>query len=248
MPEITPSRYLTTASWDDVPHLDEATKASMLRSTPPYMRAARSTGVPSLGAGAIYPIPPEEIWADPFKIPDYWPRVYALDVGWNRTAALWFAWDPSDGTCYPYSEYYRGEATPLVHAAAIKGRGAWIQGVIDPAARGRSQADGQRLIEQYRGQGLILHPAENAVESGIYNCWMGLQTDQIRPFKTLQNFWAEYRMYRRNEKGVIVKQNDHLMDDFRYGVNGAKSYARVVPAASQLTTSGHMVADTITGY
>jgi hypothetical protein len=43
--------------------------------------------------------------------------------------------------------------------------------VIDPAARGRGQVDGTRLIEQYGELGLLLAPAENAVEAGLYAVW-----------------------------------------------------------------------------
>jgi len=35
-------------------------------------------------------------------------------------------------------------------------------------------------------------------------------------FSTLQNWRAEYRIYRRSEKGEVIKENDHLMDDTRY--------------------------------
>ena len=39
--------------------------------------------------------------------------------------------------------------------------------MIDPAARGRSQVDGTRLIEQYSELGLLLAPAENTVEADV---------------------------------------------------------------------------------
>jgi hypothetical protein len=35
-------------------------------------------------------------------------------------------------------------------------------------------------------------------------------------FNSLQNWLSEFRIYRRDEKGKIVKQNDHLMDATRY--------------------------------
>src|SRR5690606_3895240 len=123
------------------------------------------------GAGAIYPIPVDEIIVDPFPIPAWWPRVYGLDVGWRRTAAVWLAWDRENDLLYGYTEHYRGQAEPSIHANAIKARGDWIPGVIDPAARGRQQADGQQLITSYRELGLKLTPADSAVEAGIYEVW-----------------------------------------------------------------------------
>lgn len=216
MPEISPSRYLVQATWDDVPHLDEKTKGELLASMLPHMRDARSKGIPSMGAGAIYPVPESEVICDPFPIPVHWPRAYALDVGWKRTAAIWGARDRATDTIYLYTEHYRGQAEPSIHASAIKARGEWIKGVVDPAARGRSQTDGEQLIELYRQLGLKLTPADNEVESGLYKVWERLSTGRLKVFSTCQNWRAEYRLYRRSEKGAIVKDFDHLMDCTRY--------------------------------
>lgn len=218
MPEITESKYLVTCGWEEVPHLDEKTKADLLASTPPHLRDARSKGIPSLGAGAIYPIEPSEILVDPFQIPDYFPRAYALDVGWNRTAALWGAWDRSVDCIYCYTEHYRGQAEPSIHASAIRARGDWIPGVIDPAARGRAQHDGEQLLYSYTNLGLKVIPVPKefrGVEAGIYEVWERLSTGRLKIFRTLQNTQAEYRLYRRDEKGRIVKEFDHLMDCLR---------------------------------
>ena len=86
------SRFCIQASWSDVPHLDEDTKKQLIESMPPHMREARTKGIPMLGSGAIYPLPESLITCDPFEIPSYWPKAYGMDVGWNRTAAVWGAW------------------------------------------------------------------------------------------------------------------------------------------------------------
>lgn len=221
MPEITSSKYLVTAGWDDVPHLDEKTKADLLRETPPHLRDARSKGTPSLGAGAIYPVSESEITCDPFSIPRHWKRCYGLDVGWNVTAAIWLATDPSVDCVYAYTEHYRKQAEPTIHAAAIKARGDWIPGAIDPAAGGASQINGKTLIEIYRRQGLKLTSADNTLQGedgGIFAVWERLSTGRLKIFKTCQHTLSEYREYRRDEKGKIVKEDDHLMDALRYGV------------------------------
>jgi hypothetical protein len=87
--------------------------------------------------------------------------MYALDVGWNRTAVIWAALDPVTDTIYLYDEHYRGQEMPSVHGYAIQSRGAWIHGVIDPASRGRSQVDGVKLMRSYKDLGLLLFPAKN---------------------------------------------------------------------------------------
>ena len=212
------ARFLVMATWDDVPHLSEEQKKKLWDSIPPYQRDARSKGIPQLGSGAIFPVPESEILVDPFALPDFWPRAYALDVGWNRTAALWLAHDVDSQTVYLYSEHYRGQAEPSVHAEAIRARGDWIPGVIDPAARGRSVKDGEQLLKNYRDLGLKLTEAYNGVESGLYEVWERLSGGRIKVFRNLQNWLAEYRLYRRDEKGRVVKERDHLMDCTRYGI------------------------------
>jgi hypothetical protein len=224
------SRVLITAGWDSVPHLDSQAKAELLEETPEWLRDARSKGIPSLGAGAIYPIPEERIRVDPFPIPDHWPRAYALDVGWNWTAVLWCAWDRDNSIKYIYGEYLAGEALPTTHAAAIKARGPWIPGLIDPAANNRGQRDGERLMADYQEADLDLTKADNSVEAGLVKCWRDLSIGRTKIFSTLQNFYAEYRLYRRNEKGVIVKKKDHLMDCMRYLHNSGAEIASIKPA------------------
>lgn len=244
MPEISASKYLVQAGWKDVPHIDQKTQEELLAATLPHMREARSAGTPSLGAGAIYPVPLSEILCDPFQIPVYWPRVYALDVGWNRTAALWGALDRTNDCWYAYTEHYRGQAEPSIHAAAIKARGpdghggCWIPGLIDPAARGRSPRDGEQLMADYISLGLKLVPSNNAVEAGIYAVWERLSTGRLKIFKTLQNLQAEYRLYRRDEKGNVVKQFDHLMDCLRYIILSGRERAAVKPVARDANMVG----------
>lgn len=224
------AKYLVTCTWDEVPHLSKEVKEELWKALPPHQRDARSKGIPQLGSGAIYPVPESEITCDPFEIPEHWPRCYALDVGWNRTAALWLAIDRDSQTVYAYSEHYRGQAEPSVHAESIRARGDWIPGVIDPAARGRSQKDGEQLMQQYQDLGLNLITANNAREAGIYAVWQRLSGGRLKVFKTCQHWLAEYRLYRRDEKGQIVKVNDHLMDDTRYGVMSGLDIACTKPA------------------
>ena len=223
------SKFVVQATWDDVPHLTPAAKQELLAGIPPYQRDARTKGVPQLGFGAIYPLPESEILVDDFEIPPYYPRSYGLDVGWNRTAAVWGARSNDTGVIYLYSEYYRGQAEPVVHAEAIKSRGAWIPGVIDPASRGRSQRDGQILIEDYRALGLDLESSLNAVEAGIYEVWQLLSFGKLKVFKSLSNWLMEFRIYQRDEHGKVVKSNDHLMDATRYFILSGRDRMHIKP-------------------
>lgn len=226
------TRAVFTATWDDVPHLTALQKSELLASIPPYQRDARSKGIPQLGSGAIYPVSEEDLIEDPFEIPPYWRRGYALDVGWNRTAAIWGAHDLDADCLHLYAEYYVGQAEPAVHAAAIKAKGGWMQGVVDPASRGRSQVDGERLFDVYRDLGLLLTPADNAVEAGLFEVWQMMSTGRLKVARTLQNWLSEFRLYRRDERGKIVKERDHLMDASRYLVMAGLSCFTIPPNAA----------------
>lgn len=224
------SRAVVMAGWDDVPHISPEEKRDLRRSIPIYQRDARTKGIPQLGRGAIYPIEESEITIDAFKIPDHWPRAYALDVGWRRTAALWGALDRESDTWFLYAEHYRGQAEPSVHAAAIRARGEWIPGCIDPAARGRGQDDGKKLIDSYRDLGLELYLADHAVEAGIFDVYQRLSTGRLKVFTLLRNWLAEYRIYRRDELGRIANTADHLMDDTRYLIRTGPEIMCTAPA------------------
>ena len=143
------SRYVVQAGWDDVPHITDEDKVELGSGLLPHQKDARMYGTPSLGSGAIYPVDEKDVFIQPIPLPNFYMRGYGLDVGWKCTAAIWGAMDRDNDIIYVYSEHYRGQAEPAVHAAAIKARGSWIKGAIDPAARGRNQKDGTRLIEQY---------------------------------------------------------------------------------------------------
>jgi hypothetical protein len=211
---------VVNATWDDAPHLSEEDKAEMLAAYPPHQRDARTKGIPSMGAGAIYPVKEEDIVTLPFQIPKSWKHIYGMDVGWNNTAAVFGAYDPDSDILYITSDYRRGSMEPSIHAAAIKGRakGEGKPGVIDPASKGRSQSDGTQLIKLYRDLGLNVREANNAVETGIYAVWERLSLGKLKVFNTCTTWLEEFRVYRRDEKGKIVKQNDHCMDATRYMV------------------------------
>jgi len=212
----TPSRYIVMATWDDAPHLTEAAKKELWAKIPPFQRDARSKGIPQLGAGAIYPVPESDLVIDPFEIPPHYPKGYGMDVGWNYTAAVWGALDKQTDTLYLYHEYKRSHAEPSIHTHGIKAPGDWITGFIDPASRGRSQKDGTQLLSDYRALGLHIQLAENGVESGLYSTWNRMATGRLKVFRSMQNWLAEFRLYRRDDKGRVVKENDHLMDCTRY--------------------------------
>lgn len=217
---------IITATWDDVPHLSEQDKADLWAALPPHQRDARTKGVPALGSGAIYPVIEDQIVVDDMPLPAHWVRCYGMDVGWNNTAACWLAWDKETDIVYVTGEYKRGQAEPPSHAAAIKAPGDWIPGVIDPASAGANQKDGSNLITEYQRLGLKLNFADNSVEAGLFEVYGRMVTGRLKVFKSCHKFLEEFRLYRRDDKGRIVKENDHIMDCLRYGVQSGLDIAK----------------------
>ena len=249
-PPGEPYKYVSQVDWEEVPHLNDEQKAEILSSYSPHEREARSKGIPSLGAGAIYPYLEDNISVEPFEIPIWWPKVFSMDVGWNKTAVLWGAMDPDSRRVYLYSEHYQGQAAPAVHASAIKKRGHWIPGVVDPRSDSRSQVDGTRLIDLYLDEGLDLLPADNSVEAGIYKVGQMIESGQLKIFSTLKNWFSEYRVYRRDENGKIIKKNDHLMDATRYLIMTGLDYVITEPDpdAENFNDYNTQNRDSVTGY
>lgn len=231
--DVKSYKAIVQVGWDDAPWLDEEEKAKLLDSSEPHLRETRRSGVPSMGSGAVYPITLESLVVPPFEIPTYFKKLYALDVGWNRTAGIWGALDPNTDTLYLYDEHYVGEQPPAVHAASIRSKGEWIPGVIDPASKGRSQGDGSQLLQTYKDLGLKLQKANNDVEGGVQLVWQRISAGKLKVFSNLNNFAKEYVLYRRDDRGKILKENDHLMDAMRYLVvelNRAKSINQIISA------------------
>jgi hypothetical protein len=225
------SRFVISATWDDAPHLTPEQRKSLWDSIPEYQRDARTKGIPQLGSGAIFPFSESEFVIDPFDIPAHWPRAYGMDAGGGAkpTAAVWGALDRQTQTLYLYDNYRRSLPEPSVHASAIKARGDWIRGVGDCAALIVTDEAARQIIDVYRDLGLDVELPNKAVESGVYEMWTWFSGGRIKVFKTMSAWLEEFRLYRRDDKGRIVKANDHLMDASRYLIVSGLDRARVKP-------------------
>ena len=231
MPDAVLSRYTVMATWDDCPHLDEAAKAEMLKEYPAYQREARSRGIPALGSGTIYPVPENEIRVGPFEIPPHWPRCWGgdTDAGAGWTAGVWLAWNREANVGYLYDCFKRSHAEMAVMVEAYKARGAWIPGVADAAGLAVTQHDSEQVIAILRRGGLDVVLPEKAVEAGIQMVWELLSSGRLKVFSNCGPWFDEFRLYRRDDKGRVVKKDDHLMDCTRYAIQSGRTRMKTQP-------------------
>lgn len=225
-------RAVINMTWEDAPHLDQQTREELILSYPPHMRDARTKGLPSLGSGAVYPISEENILVDDFPIPIFWKRAFAMDVGWNWNAAVFGAWDDDAKIMYIYSEIKLSHVEPETFSQAIKARaGDWMNGVIDPASQGSNQFDGRKLMDEYRKLGLKISPADNAVEAGTFQVYTAMLEGRFKVFRSCTDGIKEFRLYQRDDKGRIKKENDHIVDAWRYLERSGALVATINPEA-----------------
>ncbi|MCP4355540.1 MAG: hypothetical protein GY793_07895 [Proteobacteria bacterium] len=226
-----PNKKIVQATWDDTNHLSEKEKNLLRKSLRPHEIEAREKGIPSIGAGKIYPIKESEIVVDPFAIPETFKHCFGMDFGWtNPTAIVWGAVDPETGVLYIHDCYAASELSPAEHSLAIKQRGEFIPGVCDPAGGVSLQNNGLSLINLYADSGIYLTKADNSVEAGLMFVYELLKQGKVKVFSNLEPWLREFRLYRRNEKGVIAKRDDHLMDATRYMLVSGMQLARTKTA------------------
>jgi len=158
----------------------------------------------------------------PFKIPDHWQRVRAIDYGYtNPFVCLWGALD-EDKRLYIFDEHYRSKALIREHAAIIKARNGKASWTV-------SDWDAQDNAEM-QAEGIQTRNAQKDVMVGIQKVKARLATAKDgRPrlfiCENCINTLKEIGMYRwnqtkegRNEKEEPVKEADHAMDALRYMV------------------------------
>lgn len=232
--EKVPGTHFVNMALDDAKHFTPEQQIAIAASYPEYERDARVKGLPSLGSGRVFQISEDWIAEAPLVIPPFWPRLVGLDIGWDHpTAAVWLAWDRDTDTVHVYDAYRAKQMSIILHAAAIKARGAWIP-VAWPHDALQHDTGGscEQIAQQYRQQGVMMlathatHPAAfgqeegsggYSTEAGVQDLLVRMQTGRLKVAKHLNDWFEEFRLYHR-QNGQIVKIGDDLMSATRIGV------------------------------
>jgi phage terminase large subunit-like protein len=224
--ERSPDRSVTTMIIDDAEHFSDEERARIIASYPAHEREARTKGIPTLGSGRIFPISEEMLAIEHREFPKHWPRIGGMDFGWDHPfAAVELVWDRDTDTVYVARCYRIREATPIVHAAALRPWGkelpwAWPR----DGRRETLEGAGIALAKQYEAQHLKMlaihaqfEDKSISVEAGIADMLIRMETGRFKVFKHLNEWFEEFRLYHRKD-GRVHKEGDDLMSATRYAV------------------------------
>lgn len=219
------SRCVVSMTIDDVEHYSEEEKARIIASYPAHEREARTKGIPTMGSGRVFPVPEETIIVPPIAIPAHWAQINGLDFGWDHPfAAVNVAWDRDADCIYVTKVYRQKEATPVIHAAAVKPWGDWIPCAWPHDGYQHDKGSGDQLKDLYQKQGLNMladHATHKeggtGVEAGLMDMLQRMQTGRLKVFSNLTEWLEEFRLYHRLD-GKLVKERDDLMSATRYAV------------------------------
>jgi phage terminase large subunit-like protein len=224
--EKSDDRFKVVMTIDDVQHYSESEKKKIIASYPAHELEARTKGIPVLGSGRIFPVSEATIACKHQEFPPHWPRIGGMDFGWDHPfAAVEVVWDRDTDTVYVSKTYRLREASPVLHAAALKAWGrelpwAWPR----DGRRETLEGAGVPLMEQYRAQGLIMlldhaqfEDGGVSVEAGLMDMLTRMQTGRFKVLEHLNDWFEEYRLYHRKD-GKVVKEGDDLMAATRYAI------------------------------
>ncbi|WP_411969559.1 terminase large subunit domain-containing protein [Mesorhizobium sp. CA10] len=218
------SRHVTFMTIDDAGHYSSEQRAEIVAAYPEHEREARAKGIPVLGSGRIFPVAEETIACEPFKLPRWWPRIGALDFGWDHpSAAVELAWDTEADVVYVTKAHRASQQTPAMQALALKAWGEWLPFAWPRDGRRETlEGAGVALARQYAAHGLNMLTSHArfadgsvSVEAGLMDMLDRMQSGRFKVFSTLAAWFEEFRLYHR-KNGQVVKLRDDLMAATRY--------------------------------
>ena len=220
------SKHVTFMTIEDAEHYTAEERAEIVAAYPEHEREARARGIPILGSGRVFPIAEETIACDAVPLPAYWPRLGALDFGWDHpSAAVELAHDTEADIVYVTKAYRATQQSPAMQALALKPWGNWLPWAWPRDGRRETlEGAGIALAKQYREHGLSMMGTHAqftdgsvSVEAGLMDMLDRMKLGRFKVFRHLNDWFEEFRLYHRKD-GLVVKLKDDLMSATRYGV------------------------------
>jgi len=253
---------VTTMTIEDAEHYTPEQRRAIINSYPAHEREARANGTPTLGSGRVFPVEESAIKEPAISIPEHWPRLAALDFGWDHpTAMVWGAWDRDSDVVHIYDAHRAKETTPIVHSATLKAKGSWIPVAWPHDGLQHDKGSGEALAEQYRKLGVKMlkdratnPPVQgeqegtggNSVEAGLMDMLDRMQTGRLKVAEHLHDWFEEFRLYHRKD-GKLVKVDEDLMSATRYLIMMLR-FAKVNTERKRVSIKGFVPLDREVGY
>lgn len=242
VPESTVHDYKAylTACWADNPALSEEKKA-LLRANKTYEEIQLiEFGKRIVGRSSVFQIP-EELFIKPAHeiiLQTTWRYINGFDVGLNdATAIVYIAIDEDKDIIYIYDVYKVNNLRPSEHVNRLltMSKNINIPHMIDKSANnrmiGETKYDIDTVAKQYRHYGVNVILSEDKLLKDLKMSTIGEFHERAYNGKIIisdacKPLIEEMRRYRRDDKGRIIKNNDHAIDAMFYGLLGWRKYAQ----------------------
>lgn len=229
MDDPAPSQYLQRATWDDAPHLTEATKEALLEQYPPWQRDMRTKGLPLMGAGLIYDFGDDDLKCQPFECPPHWWVINGMDFGWDHPQAHIQIWWDREGDNFVLAQAWKkAKAQPHEAWDVCKHWSAGVPVAWPHDGLQHEKGTGKQQKSYYEDVGFDMLPdhatwadgnrSATSVEAGIVELYKLMTQGRFKVCSHLTGFFEEKLNYHRDEKGKIVKINDDILDAVRYAM------------------------------
>lgn len=220
-----PRTNITSMTIDDAEHYTLEQRAEIVAGYSPYEREARAKGIPQLGSGKVFQLTIEDIKCKAFPIPEHWVQIGGIDFGWDHpSAGIKLVWDRDADCMYVTACHRARQQTPMMFAAAVKSWGHWLPWAWPHDGLQHDKGSGEQLAKQYKAQGLAMlanratfDDGSNGLEAGIAEMLDRMNTDRLKVFEHLTDWFEEFDIYHRKD-GLIVKLNDDLISATRYAI------------------------------
>lgn len=229
-----PGIFLIGATWDDAPHLADADKERLASSYRAHERDARTSGIPMMGEGAVFPVPDKELMVEAFEIPHYWARIKGCDFGIDHPAAgVELAWDRDADIIYVIDCYKKANEQAPYHVAWLNKRNKEIPIAWPHDGMNREKSGGKTLASAYREHGANMlsksarypkAPGDTSDKGGpqpvepiVDEMYERMVTGRLKVFQHLQQWFEEKRSYHRKD-GKIVDRRDDILKATMYAI------------------------------
>lgn len=152
-----------------------------------------------------------DLVCDPLTLPPEWPRVYSVAMSRDRVGVVWGAFNKQEDTVYLYAEYAAPRADLAVHAAAIRDRAKWVPGVFAPKVKDRTLEEGAAIVARLEELELKLTASGADPDAALEQAAQRIAANRLRVFRNMSGWIAEFRTFRRDERGKLIGEGAELM-------------------------------------